>query len=83
MRDSIFRTAKEYEKLIEKEGEGPRGEYYSFKFKDGTEVPITLESTEVGTSILCRCKFHSIWGPRSNKLCAFKIALTNYKTKKV
>jgi len=79
MSKDLFKQARRLIKRLEYEGKGRDSEFYVFKFGDGSEVPIQLESTEEGTQILCKCKMHGIYGPRSNKICLYKNALTLYK----
>lgn len=71
--------AKNLIKYIELEGTGKRGEYYVIKFPNSKEVSLMWEKTRFGTDILCRCKFHSIYGPRNKKECIYKKALRLYK----
>ena len=89
----IFKHVRRLIKLIKADGTGPRGEYFTFKFGDGAEIPITIEKNEfiveeetakskpvrrTGTRINCKCKHCSV---HNNKyLCRYKIALILYKS---
>ena len=77
MRDNRFKDARRLAKRIEYEGSGNKGEYYVFKFGDGSQIPITLIRQDSGTEINCKCKHCSI--TNNQYICSYKVALILYK----
>lgn len=73
MNSKKFKNAKMLCNLLELDGTSDRGEYWTFRFHDGVEIPIMIVFDEYGTYLNCRCKHCSV---RNNKyLCSYKIAL--------
>jgi len=77
--NSLFVKAKNHIQYLNYDGCGNRGEYFTFKFPDGTEIPISIKKDHNGTWVDCKCKFHSNRDPNAGVLCSYMLALLLFR----